>query len=86
MRLDDGQIEVMDPAMVEVQRRMTTWQRLAVGFGMWDYTRKRVTAAVRNTRTGTRPLFSGKSRGDCSANQTEPFEQPAGVPGHSTAS
>jgi hypothetical protein len=47
MRLDDGQIEVMDPAMVEVQRRMTTWQRLAVGFGMWDYTRKRVTAAVR---------------------------------------
>jgi hypothetical protein len=47
MRLDDGQIEVMDPAMVEVQRRMATWQRLAVAFRMWDYTRKRVTAAVR---------------------------------------
>jgi hypothetical protein len=47
MRLDDGQIEVMDDEMVEIYRRMTTWQRLAVSFGMWDYTRKRVEAAVR---------------------------------------
>jgi hypothetical protein len=47
MRLDDGQIEVMDDAMVDVYRRMTPWQRVLIGFDMWDYTRERVEAAVR---------------------------------------
>jgi hypothetical protein len=46
MRLEPRRIEVMDEAMAEVYRRMTTDERLAVGFGMWRYARKRLEAAV----------------------------------------
>ncbi len=35
MRLDPGQIEVMDDAMVEVLRRKEPWERIAIGFDMW---------------------------------------------------
>lgn len=35
MRLDSGQIEVMDDAMVEVLRRKEPWERIAIGFDMW---------------------------------------------------
>lgn len=47
MRLDPGQIEVMDEAMVEIYRRMDSAQRLAVAHGMWRYARQRLEAAVR---------------------------------------
>jgi hypothetical protein len=47
MRLDSGQIEVMDDAMAEVYRRMDSAQRLAVAHGMWRYARQRIEAAVR---------------------------------------
>ena len=47
MRLDPGQIEVMEEAMAEVYRRMDSAQRLAVAHGMWRYTRQRLEAAVR---------------------------------------
>ncbi|BFU90832.1 MAG TPA: hypothetical protein VN666_09635 [Nitrospira sp.] len=36
MRLDDGQIEVLDSAMVEVLRHKTPAQRLQIGFALWD--------------------------------------------------
>lgn len=40
MRLDRGQIEVMDEAMTEVLRRKTPAERLAIGFGLWRSARK----------------------------------------------
>ena len=42
-----SRIEVIDHAMAEVYRRMTTDQRLAVAHGMWRYARQRLEAAVR---------------------------------------
>lgn len=39
MRLDAGQIEVMDPAMADVLRRKTPAERLAIAFGMWESAR-----------------------------------------------
>jgi hypothetical protein len=47
MRLDQGQIEVMDLAMVPVLRAMTPAQRLASAHAMWRYSRARIEAAVR---------------------------------------
>jgi hypothetical protein len=40
MRLDAGQIEVLDDAMAEVLRRKEPWERLAIGFGLWRDARK----------------------------------------------
>lgn len=48
MRLDRGQIEVMDEAMVEVYRRKTPAQRLAVAFGLWSATRQFLLNVVRD--------------------------------------
>lgn len=39
MRLDAGQIEVMDQAMADVLRRKTPAERLAIASGMWESTR-----------------------------------------------
>ncbi len=47
MRLDAGQIEVMDDAMAEVLRRKTPAERLAIAHGMWRYARQLVEAGVR---------------------------------------
>ncbi len=44
MRLDDGQIEVIDSAMAEVLRRKTPAQRLRIGFALWDSTKRILTA------------------------------------------
>ena len=44
---DPNRIEVIDEAMAEVYRRMTSDQRLAVAHGMWRYARQRIEAAVR---------------------------------------
>lgn len=35
MRLDPGQIEVLDDAMAEVLKRKTPWERIAIGFELW---------------------------------------------------
>ena len=35
MRLDRGQIEVMDEIMAEVLREKTPAERLQIGFGLW---------------------------------------------------
>lgn len=39
MRLDYGQIEVVDDEMAEALRRKTPAERIAVGFRMWISTR-----------------------------------------------
>ncbi|MDH4155331.1 MAG: hypothetical protein OEV01_16255 [Nitrospira sp.] len=44
MRLDDGQIEVLDQAMADVLRHKTPAQRLQVGFALWDSTKRMLTA------------------------------------------
>jgi hypothetical protein len=35
MRLDDGQIEVVDEAMAEVLRQKQPWERIEIGFNLW---------------------------------------------------
>ncbi len=40
MRLDDGQIEVLDSVMAEVLCRKTPAQRLQIGFALWDSTKR----------------------------------------------
>ena len=37
MRLDKGQIELMDPAMAEIMRSKTPSERLAIADGMWRF-------------------------------------------------
>ena len=44
MRLDNGQIEVLDSAMVEVLRQKTPAQRLQIGFALWESTKRMLTA------------------------------------------
>ena len=44
MRLDDGQIEVLDQAMAEVLRQKTPAQRLQIGFRLWDSAKRMLTA------------------------------------------
>jgi hypothetical protein len=44
MRLDDGQIEVLDQAMVEVLRHKTPAERLQIGFALWDSTTRMLKA------------------------------------------
>jgi hypothetical protein len=48
MRLDDGQIEVMDDALVEVLRAKTGAERLAIAWGMWSSVRKMLMAHLRH--------------------------------------
>lgn len=35
MRLDDGQIEVVDDVMAEIYKRKTPIERLQIAFGLW---------------------------------------------------
>ncbi len=44
MRLDNGQIEVVDTMMAEVLRRKTPAQRISIGFAMWDSAKRMLTA------------------------------------------
>ncbi|HUK56274.1 MAG TPA: hypothetical protein VLY20_06410 [Nitrospiria bacterium] len=44
MRLDEGQIEVVDDAMAEILRRKEPWERIAIGFGLWTGARKMLTS------------------------------------------
>ncbi len=39
MRLDAGQIEIVDQAMAEVLRAKTPAERLAIAFGIWESVR-----------------------------------------------
>ena len=44
MRLDRGQIEVMDDAMAAVLRRKTPAERIRIGFTLWTSAQKMLTA------------------------------------------
>ena len=39
LRLDPGQIEVVDDAMAEILRRKTPAERIRIGFGLWTSAR-----------------------------------------------
>ncbi len=47
MRLDRGQIEVLDDQMAEVLRRKAPAERIAIGFALWTSARKMLTAHVK---------------------------------------
>lgn len=49
MRLDDGQIEVVDDAMAGVLRRKTPAERLAIGFALWESARTMLTSHLAST-------------------------------------
>lgn len=49
MRLDYGQIEVVDDKMVEVLRCKTPAERIAVGFRMWISVRNMLLCHLRHT-------------------------------------
>ncbi len=55
MELDPRTIEVMDECMVEVLRRKTPAQRLAIGHGMWDMARSMLTGHVKHQHPDWRP-------------------------------
>lgn len=48
MRLDEGQIELMDAAMVEVYRQKTPAQRIAICDSMWRFAEQVTRAGIRN--------------------------------------
>ena len=48
MRLDEGQIELMDAAMVEVYRRKTPAQRIAICDSMWRFAEQLTRAGIRH--------------------------------------
>lgn len=50
MRLDAGQIEVMDDAMAEIYRQMTGAQRLAIASGMYASARRMLLSHLRATQ------------------------------------
>ena len=49
MRLDSGQIEVVDDAMAEVLRRKTPAERIGIGFSLRASARRMLTAHLRST-------------------------------------
>ena len=48
MRLDQGQIEVVDDMMAEVLRRKTPAERMAIGNSLWRSARQLLMASVRD--------------------------------------
>ncbi len=49
MRLDPGQIEVVDDLMAEVLRRKTPAERIEIGFKLWEATRSMLMAHLGKT-------------------------------------
>ncbi|MBI5555024.1 MAG: hypothetical protein HY920_04115 [Elusimicrobia bacterium] len=49
LRLDKGQIEVMDSTMVDILRRKTPAERIAIGFGLWISARNMLASHLRHT-------------------------------------
>lgn len=49
LRLDRGQIEVVDNAMAEVLRQKTPAERIRIGFHMWTAARKMLLVHLKNT-------------------------------------
>ena len=49
LRLDPGQIEVMDDTLAEVLRRKTPAERIKIGFGLWTSARDMLLAYLKKT-------------------------------------
>ena len=49
LRLDSGQIEVADEAMVEVLRQKAPAERLAIGFAIWTSSRSMLKAYLKDS-------------------------------------
>ena len=49
MRLDKGQIEVLDDSMAEVLRQKTPAERINIGFSMWVSAHDMLMAHLRST-------------------------------------
>lgn len=49
LRLDRGQIEVMDNTMAEILRRKSCAERIAIGFDMWFSATKMLAAHLRKS-------------------------------------
>ena len=47
LRLDPGQIEVMDDTLAEVLRRKTPQERIKIGFGLWTSARDMLLAYLK---------------------------------------
>ncbi len=50
LRLDRGQIEVVDDAMTEVLRAKTPAERIRIGFNIWESVRNMLRAHLKKTR------------------------------------
>ena len=49
LRLDPGQIEVVDDVMAEVLRRKTPAERIQIGFKLWTAARNMLMTQFKNT-------------------------------------
>ena len=49
LRLDPGQIEVIDDVMAEILRRKTTAERIRIGFMLWTSARNMLRTHLRQT-------------------------------------
>lgn len=49
MRLDKGQIEVVDDRMADVLRRKTPAERIRIGFSLWTSARNMLAAHLKST-------------------------------------
>jgi hypothetical protein len=49
LRLDRGQIEVLDDAMADLLRRKTPAERIRIGFSLWTSAHKMLTAHLKKT-------------------------------------
>lgn len=50
LRLDPGQIEVIDDIMAEILRRKTPAERIKIGFGIWTSARNMLIAHLKSLR------------------------------------
>jgi hypothetical protein len=49
LRLDPGQIEVIDDTLAEVLRRKTPAERIKIGFNLWTSARDMLLASLKKT-------------------------------------
>lgn len=52
MRLDDGQIEVIDDLMAEIYKKKTPVERLWIAFGLWHSARIQLFNCIRSLHVG----------------------------------
>lgn len=52
MRLDDGQIEVVDDVMAEIYKKRLPMERLQIAFGLWRSARLQLFNCIRSLHPG----------------------------------